>query len=199
MSDLNVLCALKNSKVNLCWWYKNKKMFKFSMGLARALKASLNAPVLAASIIVSGSSFHSCPINVSLPSVLRCVIIMECPTWVWDNICSTHYWPQRTKQVEQQSQGKVQLKNDGLLLFTTSQMSSFIATICAILFINTFSINLEIASCPPRMITVFWRPFNLFSWGVHYAVFVMKGKLQVPLNNEEEEYEEKPTHNSSSS
>ena len=169
------------------------------MGLARALKASLNAPVLAASIIVSGSSFHSCPINVSLPSVLRCVIIMECPTWVWDNICSTHYWPQRTKQVEQQSQGKVQLKNDGLLLFTTSQMSSFIATICAILFINTFSINLEIASCPPRMITVFWRPFNLFSWGVHYAVFVMKGKLQVPLNNEEEEYEEKPTHNSSSS
>ena len=80
------------------------------MGLARALKASLNASVLAASIIVSGSSFHSCPINGSLPSVLRCVIIMECPTWVWRNIYSTHYWPQRTKQVEQQSQGKRKIK-----------------------------------------------------------------------------------------
>ena len=167
------------------------------MGLARALKASLNAPVLAASIIVSGSSFHSCPINGSRPSVLRCVIIKECPSWVWGNIYSTHYWPQRTKQVEQQSQGKVQLKKDGLLLFTTSQMSSFIATICAILFINTFSINLQIASCPPRMITVFWRPFNLFSWGVHDAVFVVKDTLQVTLNYKE--YEDKPTHNSRSS
>ena len=167
------------------------------MGLARALKASLNAPVLAASIIVSGSSFHSCPINGSLPSVLRCVIIMECPTWVWGNIYSTHYWPQRTKQVEQQGQGKGQWNNDGFLLFTTSQMSSFIATICAILFISTFSINLKIASCPPRMITLFWRPFNLFSWGVHDAVFVVKDRLQVTLNYEK--YEDKPTHNSSSS
>ena len=118
---------------------------------------------------------------------------MECPTWVWDNICSTHYWPQRTKQVEQQSQGKRQWINDGLVLFTTSQMSSFIATIWTILFINTFSINLEIASCSPRMITVFWRSFNLSSWGVHYSVFVVKGKLRVTLNYEE--YEDKPTHN----
>ena len=45
------------------------------------------------------------------------------------------------------------------------------------------------------MITVFWRSFNLFSWGVHYAVFVVKGKLQVTSNDEEEEYEDKPTHN----
>ena len=144
-------------------------------------------------------SFNNCfgkfvpflPNNGSRPRVLRCVIIMECPTWVWDNICSTHYWPQRTKQVEQQSQGKRQWINDGLVLFTTSQMSSFIATIWAILFINTFSINLEIASCSPRMITVFWRSFNLFSWGVHYSVFVVKGKLRVTLNYEE--YEDKPT------
>ena len=49
------------------------------------------------------------------------------------------------------------------------------------------------------MITVFWRSFNLFSWGAHYAVFVAKGELQVTLNNEEEEYEDKPTHDSSSS
>ena len=190
--------CVKNSAVNLCWRYKNKKCSNSQWGLARALKASLNASLLAASIIVSGSSFHSCPINGSLPSVLRCVIIMECPTWVWGSIYSTHYWPQRTKQVEQQGQEKGQWKNDGLVLFTTSKMSSFIATIWAILFINTFSINLEIASCPSRMITVFWRSFNLFSWGVHYAVFVVKGKLQVTLNNEEEEYEDKPTHNSSS-
>ena len=50
-----------------------------------------------------------------------------------------------------------------------------------ILFINTFSVNLEIASWSPRMITVFWRSFNLFSWGVHYAVFVVKSKLQVTM------------------
>ena len=34
-------------------------MFKFSMGTGLGLKASLKASVLAASIIVSGSSFHS--------------------------------------------------------------------------------------------------------------------------------------------
>ena len=54
-----VLCALKNSAVNLCWWYKNKKSSNAQWGLAWALKASLKASVLAASIIVSGSSFHS--------------------------------------------------------------------------------------------------------------------------------------------
>ena len=54
-----VLCALKNSAVNLCWWYKNKKSSNAQWGLAWALKASLKASVLAASIIVSGISFHS--------------------------------------------------------------------------------------------------------------------------------------------
>jgi len=49
------------------------------------------------------------------------------------------------------------------------------------------------------MVIVFWCSFNLFSWGVHYAVFVVKGKLQVTLNYEDEEYEDKPNHNSSSS
>ena len=34
-------------------------MFKFSMGTGLGLKASLKASVLAASIIVSGSSFYS--------------------------------------------------------------------------------------------------------------------------------------------
>ena len=53
-----VLCALKNSAGNLCWWYKNKKCSNAQWGLAWALKASLKASVLAASIIVSGSSFH---------------------------------------------------------------------------------------------------------------------------------------------
>ena len=58
MCCANAMCA-KNSAVNLWWWYKNKKCSNAQWGLARALKASLKASVLAASIIVSGSSFHS--------------------------------------------------------------------------------------------------------------------------------------------
>ena len=58
MCCANAMCA-KNSAVNLWWWYKNKKCSNAQWGLAWALKASLKASVLAASIIVSGSSFHS--------------------------------------------------------------------------------------------------------------------------------------------
>ena len=184
---------LPNSNLNFEPW------FKFSMGTGLGPQGKLERLCVGSFNNCFGKFIPFLPNKWFSTKFITLCKIMECPTWVWGSIYSTHNWPQRTKRAEQQSQGQGQLKNDGLLLFTTSQMSSFIATICAILFINTFSINLEIASCLPRMITVFWRSFNLFSWDVHYAVFVVKRKLLVTLNNEEEEYDDKTTHNSSSS
>ena len=100
-------------------------MFKCSMGPGLGPQGKLEGLCV--------GSFNNCfgkfvPFSPNKWFSTKCItlcIIMECPTWVWGSIYSTHYWPQRTKQVEPQSQGKGQLKNHGLLLFTTSHMSSW--------------------------------------------------------------------------